>query len=82
MKIFKIDLKPLSETERVAWRMRWKYGWRMKKIALKMGYSTSGISKMLARAQIRVGLPKRRVSIIRTKPRPVRVRSLSNYHDY
>jgi hypothetical protein len=39
--------------------------------------SDSGVSKMLQRACAKAGLPVRRVSVIRAKPRRVRVYLLS-----
>jgi hypothetical protein len=58
--------------------MRYTYGWRMKRIAIELGISTSGASKIIRRIQKRSGLAIRPyISVIRTKPRPVRARSLS-----
>ena len=73
----KICLKGLTDKQREVWRMRYRYGWRMRKIALKMGMSPNGVSQMIARAHARAGLPKVRVGIIRTKPLKVRFFQLS-----
>ena len=73
-----IVLTNLSEQQRRAWIMRYRYGWRMRRIAVKLGISTSGVSKLLLRALPRVGLPRKTyIRIIKTKPRLTRVRSLS-----
>ena len=57
--------------------MRYRYGLRVKRIALKLGITTSGVSKLLLRALPRVGLPRKTyIRIIKTKPRQTRVRSL------
>ena len=72
-----ISLENLTDKQRKVWRMRYHKRWRMRRIALAMGMSDSGVSKMLQRAQVRAGLPVRRVSVIRTKPRCVRLYLLS-----
>jgi IS30 family transposase len=72
-----ISLKNLSDKQRKAWHMRYRKRWRVRQIALAMGMSASGVSKMLQRAQVRAGLPVRRVSVIRGKPRSVRLYLLS-----
>jgi DNA-binding NarL/FixJ family response regulator len=72
-----ISLKNLTAKQRKVWRLRYRKGWRMKRIALAMGMSDSGVSKMLQRACAKAGLPVRRVSVIATKPRRVRVFLLS-----
>ena len=77
-----IDLKALSDRERLAWRMRFQYGWRIRRIALAMGITPSGASRALARAMQHAGLPKVRLRIRRTKPRLIRARSLSDCYNY
>ena len=52
-----VSLKNLTEKQRQVWRLRYRKRWRMKKIALAMGMSGSGVSKMLQRAQIRADCP-------------------------
>ena len=49
----------------------------MRQIAVAMGMSDSGVSKMLQRAHVKAGLPVCRVSVIRTKPRLMRSYLLS-----
>ena len=78
-----ITLKSLTPRQRDAWTMRYRYGWRMEKIALHMGIKQHTVSELLQRAQLRAGLPpRRRVRIIRTKPRRVFAQSLSSVFDY
>jgi DNA-binding transcriptional regulator LsrR (DeoR family) len=72
-----ISLKNLTDKQRKVWRMRYRKGWRMRRIALEMGMSDSGVSKMLQRAHARAGLTVCRVSVIRGKPRNVRLYLLS-----
>ena len=72
----------LSEKHREVWRIRYQFGWRMKRIAIELGISASGASKMLGRIHKRAGLPKYRVSVIRRKPgKPRRYRSWSGFMD-
>ena len=72
-----VSLKNLTEKQRQVWGLRYRKRWRMKKIALAMGMSGSGVSKMLQRAQIRAGLPVFRISVIRPKSRFVPVSYMS-----
>ncbi|HET6248635.1 MAG TPA: sigma factor-like helix-turn-helix DNA-binding protein [Tepidisphaeraceae bacterium] len=77
----RICLKYLSQRQREAWIMRYRYAWRLSKIAINMGISQGGVSKMLSRAFERAGLPKCRVSVIRTKPKRVRALYLSQIRE-
>jgi DNA-directed RNA polymerase specialized sigma24 family protein len=75
----KIDMKDMSHRQREAWRMRYWYGWRITRIALELGISHVAVTKLIRRAERRVGLRRTvRVRIIRTKPRRVRGVSLSD----
>ena len=75
-------LDSFSRKQRQAWLMRYRYGWRMKRIALELGMSVSGVSRLLLRTHARAGLPRcRYVRIIRTKPRLTGVWSLSRVRD-
>ena len=79
----KADLTPLTERQRVAWQMRYQYGWRLRKIAIRMGIKTNSVSELLQRATKAAGLPPRTyVPIIRTKPRRVYAVSLSDMENY
>jgi DNA-binding NarL/FixJ family response regulator len=80
--IMKIDLKKLSPRQRDVWLMRYGYGWRMKRIALKMGISRPAVSQLIRRAQKSAGLPSCRFSVIRAKPRRASARSLSDVFNY
>jgi hypothetical protein len=63
--------------------MRYRYRWRLTRIALEMGTTKQAVSKLLQRAQCRAGLSEpMRVSVIRTKPRPTRIGSLSRLNEY
>jgi len=73
-----MDLKNLSPKQREVWVMRYRYGWRLKKIAIEMGTSFQAVSAMLSRAQRRAGATEHhRISVIRTRGRRVWARSLS-----
>ncbi|HZL37920.1 MAG TPA: hypothetical protein VFC78_21565 [Tepidisphaeraceae bacterium] len=78
-----IVLTDLSDKQRDAWRMRYRYGWHMKRIALELGSKESAVSRLLLRAQRRAGLPPtRNVSLRCAKPRQARTQSLSGVYDY
>lgn len=72
----------LTEKQLAVWRMRYRYGWKLKKIAVEIGISERGVWKMIGRIHKRLGLPKYRVSVIRCKPRPIWVYSLSDVFEY
>ncbi len=72
--MIELKLHILPEKQRQLWTMRYRYGWRMKRIALKLGLTESGVSKMLARVHKRLGIPKYRVSVIRKKRKRIRER--------
>jgi DNA-binding NarL/FixJ family response regulator len=67
-----IELKfnRLSDKQLRVWRLRYRHGWKMKRIALELGISRSGVCKMIGRIHGRLGLPKRRISVMRPKLRP------------
>ena len=74
-----ITLKFLSDKQRRAWDMRYKRGWRMKRIAVAMGVTPCEVSRLLKRAMLRAGVPWRRnVRVLPVKPRAARVISLSD----
>jgi DNA-binding transcriptional regulator LsrR (DeoR family) len=72
----------LSDKQLRAWRLRYRNGWRLKHIALEMGISISGASRLLQRAQVRAGIGKCRITVFKKKPRVVRAVSLSNVFHY
>jgi hypothetical protein len=79
----RIDLKHLTDRQRQAWQMRYQWGWRVSKIAFKMGIGKSSVSELLLRAMMRAGLPRTPyVRIIRTKPKRVREIYLSQVRNY
>jgi transcriptional regulator len=78
-----ISLKDLTEKQREIWRMRYRYGWRMKQIAIAFETTEQAVSQILRRAQRRAGLPPaKNVRIVRTKPRLVGTQSLSSIFEY
>jgi DNA-directed RNA polymerase specialized sigma24 family protein len=77
-----INLTDLSDKQRQVWLMRFRYGWRMKRIALELGIRPHAVSQLLQRAQRRAGLGRpRRVRVIRAQPRLAAVQSLSTVFD-
>jgi DNA-binding NarL/FixJ family response regulator len=75
--MIELKLDKLTARERKFWTMRYRYGWRMKRIGLELGITANGVSKMLARVHKRLGLPKRRISVIRTKPKRISKRAFA-----
>ena len=74
-----ISLKFLTDKQRRAWDMRYRRGWRMKRIALAMGVKPCEISRLLKRATLRAGLPwRRKIRTWDAKPRMVKVLSLTD----
>jgi len=68
-----ISLKELTVKQRQAWKMRYHYNWRMKRIALRMGVTVDAVSKILRRAHLKAGLPRRTyIRIIPIQPRSIR----------
>jgi DNA-directed RNA polymerase specialized sigma24 family protein len=79
----KLDLKLLSPKQRDAWVMRYRYGWRLKKIALRLGTSHQAVSAILRRAQLRAGATEaHRITAFPTRGRRVRAVSLSDVFNY
>jgi endonuclease V-like protein UPF0215 family len=74
----------LTDKQREVWLMRYRYGWRLKRIALRMGISPQAASALVRRAQRTAGVPESyRLSVIRTKPRRAkRCMSLSDAFNY
>jgi hypothetical protein len=72
------DLKNLTDTQRQVWIMRYRYGWRLKKIALKLGTGCPNVCQILRRAQKQAGIPRMAYfGVIRTQGPRVRACSLS-----
>ena len=46
-----ICLKDLTEKQRDAWTMRYRYGWRLKHIAIELGTHQPAVSRLLRRAR-------------------------------
>ena len=73
-----ISLKYLSGRQRRAWELRYRRGWRMKRIGLAMGIQPHAVSQLLKRAMLRAGLPWcPNLRVLPTKPRLASVVSLS-----
>ena len=78
----KLNTEDLSDKQRRVWRMRYHFGWRMKRIAGELGTVESAVSRLLRRAELRAGIPRRpRVSILRVQPRLARSCSLNGIFD-
>ena len=58
-------MKNLTPKQRQALLMRYGYGWRMKRIALRMGSSPQAVSALIQRAQRAAGMPRRCFDVVR-----------------
>lgn len=65
-------LDNLTPRQRRAYIMRFRWRWRLQKIAKELGITVSSASMLVKRAQLRAGLGTGRVPVIRTQPRPMR----------
>jgi predicted transcriptional regulator len=78
-----IILKNLSDKQRQAWIMRYRFRWRLKRVALELGLKPPAVSRLLYRAQLSAGLKRPiRINIIRAKPRLAPTQSLSTAFNY
>ena len=50
----------LTQRQRLVWRMRYDFGWRLERIAAELQTSKSAVCEILQRARRRAGLPVRR----------------------
>ena len=64
-------LDNLTPRQRHAYVMRFRWGWRLQKIAQELGITVGSASALVKRAQLRAGLGTGRVPVIRTQPRPM-----------
>jgi len=72
-------LKNLTARQHRAYVMRFRYGWKIQRIAQELGIDPSSAGQLIKRAQLRAGLGRVKVRVIRTKPRRVRAASLSRW---
>lgn len=72
------SLKNLTDTQKCVWVMRYRYGWRLRQIAMELGTSVPNVSQILRRAQLSAGLPRKAYfGVIRTRPTRARAYYLS-----
>ena len=65
-------LDNLTPRQRHAYVMRFRWGWRLQRIAQELGITIGSASALVKRAQLRAGLGTQRAPVIRTRPRVVR----------
>ena len=53
-----MDMTKLTEKQRQAIRMRYTYGWRLARIAVRMGTTRQAVGVLLQRAHLRLGFPR------------------------
>ena len=74
-----VMLENLTPRQRQAYVLRFGRRWRLKEIAAKLGITISSAGELVKRAQLRAGLGRTKVRVIRTQPRATRARSLTNW---
>jgi len=53
-----MDMTKLTDKQRQAMLMRYTYGWRLARIAMRMGTTRQGVHDLLQRAHLRLGFPR------------------------
>ena len=53
-----MDMTKLTEKQRQAMVMRYRYGWRLARIAVRMGTTRQAVHDLLQRAHLRLGFPR------------------------
>jgi hypothetical protein len=74
-----VPLKSLTPRQRQAYILRFRRGWRLRRIAAELGIAVSSAGELVKRAQFRAGLGKEKVGVIRTRPRIKRPLSLADW---
>ena len=74
-----VTLNHLTDRQREAYILRFRRGWRLRRIAEKLGITVSSAAELVKRAQLRAGLGNEKVRIFRAQPRAVRAVSLANW---
>jgi len=72
-------LNNLTARQRQAYMMRFRWGWRLGRIAAEMGITVSSAAELVKRAQLRAGLGKEKVRVVRNQPRRMRAMSLTDW---
>ena len=53
-----MDMTKLTEKQRQAMMLRYRYGWRLARIAVRMGTTRQAVHDLLQRAHLRLGFPR------------------------
>ena len=53
-----MDMSNLTEKQRQVVLMRYRYGWRLARIAVRMGTTRQAVHDLLQRAHLRLGFPR------------------------
>ena len=76
-----LPLENLTPRQRQAYILRFRRGWRLRRIAAELGISVSSAGELVKRAQFRAGLGKEKAGVIRTRPRLTRPLSLTDWEE-
>jgi len=74
-----LTLNNLTARQRQAFILRFRRGWKLRRIAMKLGISVSSAAELVKRAQLRAGLGDEKVLVVRAQPRVMRARSLADW---
>jgi hypothetical protein len=74
-----MQLNNLTARQRQAYILRFRRGWRLRRIAVELGITVSSAGELVKRAQFRAGLGKEKIGVIRTRPRATRQLSLAEW---
>jgi len=74
-----LTLNNLTARQRQAYILRFRRGWRLRRIAGKLGITVSSAAELVKRAQLRAGLGNEKVLVVRAQPRVIRARSLADW---
>ena len=72
-------LKNLTPRQRQAYVLRFRRGWRLRRIAGELGISVSSAGELVKRAQFQAGLGDAKVGVIGARPRIRRPLSLTDW---
>jgi FixJ family two-component response regulator len=74
-------LENLTPRQRQAYILRFRRGWRLRRIAAELGISVSSAGELVKRAQCRAGLGKEKVGVIPARQRLTRPLSLTDLEE-
>ena len=74
-----VPLDNLTPRQRRAYILRFRRGWRLRRIAAELEITVGSAAALVKRAQLRAGLGAAKVGVIGARPRIVRPLSLTDW---